>query len=192
MKLLPSTDFEKIQLGDIATFEKVFRENYEYLCYQAYKILRDKDEAEEIVQEAFIKIWNKRNEIQINVSLKSYLAQSIRNGCFNQIKHLKVRQEYAEMAQREMAFSEHGESMIPDELAEKINKAIDSLPAERKKVFLMSRHDGLKYQEIADALHISVKTVENQMGKALKTLREDLKEYLVIAFLLFFEALKDL
>jgi RNA polymerase sigma-70 factor, ECF subfamily len=192
LKLQPTSDFEKIQSGDIATFEKVFREYYEYLCFQAYKILRDRDEAEEIVQDTFVKIWNKRHDIQINLSLKGYLAQTIRNGCYNQIKYNQVRREYASMAQKEMAIAEHGELLVPDELAEKINRAIDNLPAERKKIFLMSRHDGLKYQEIADALGISVKTVESQMGKALKYLREDLKEYLVIAFLLFFEMLKDL
>ena len=140
----------------------------------------------------FFKICNKRHDIKIKRSIKSYLAQTIRNGCYNQIKYNQVRREYASMAQKEMAVAEHGESLVPDELAEKINRAIENLPVERKKIFLMSRHDGLKYQEIADTLGISVKTVENQMGKALKYLREDLKEYLGIAFLLFFEMLKDL
>ncbi len=192
MKTTPTTDFEKIQSGDIATFEGVFRKYYEYLCFQAYKILRDKDEAEEVVQETFVKIWNRREELSINTSIKNYLFQSIKNTCYNQIKHEEVKRNYQADYLQSNQESFDQDPAIAKELEQNIQKAIDSLPKERRKIFLLSRYRGLKYQEIADELNISVKTVENQMGKALKYLREELKEYLSISILLFVEFLKNL
>ncbi len=191
MKANLTTEFDKIKTGDISAFEKVFKEYYEYLCIQAFTILKDKSEAEEIVQDTFVKIWNKREDISINTSLKSYLIQSIKNTCFNQIKHEQVKRNYQAEYLHTTKDGDTQDPVITGELEQNIQKAIDQLPKERKKIFLMSRHRGLKYQEIADELNISVKTVENQMGKALKYLREELKEYLSISILIFLELLKN-
>lgn len=192
MKVLPTNDFEKIQSGDISAYEKIFKDYYSFLCRQAFKILNDADEAEEIVQEIFVRIWNKRQEISINSSLKNYLIQSVKNRCFNHIKHHAVRREYSNEYSKEQNFIDDANPLITSELDKKIEKAINRLPVERKKIFLMSRQEGLKYKEIADALGISIKTVENQMGKALKHLREELVEYLTIAIILFIETLNNL
>ncbi len=192
MKVLTTHSFEKIQAGDISEFEKLFRDYYEYLCRQANSILKDPDEAEEIVQETFVKIWNKRQDIEIKTSVKNYLIQSIKNQCFNHIKHAQIKRNHSEEVLKESRVFEEDDSLVADELSEKIERAINKLPEERKKIFIMSRHEGLKYKEIADQLGISIKTVENQMGKALKTLREELTEYLSIAIMIFLDYLNKL
>ena len=191
MKATPTTDFDKIQSGDIATFEMVFRQHYQYLCIQAFNILKDADEAEEIVQDTFVKIWNKREELSITISMKNYLIQSIKNTCFNQIKHEQVKRSYQADFIKSNQEGEHHDQVQVDELEKQIQSAINNLPEERKKVFLLSRKQGLKYQEIARELNISVKTVENQMGKALKFMREELKDYLSIYILALIELLNN-
>lgn len=181
-------------LGDVVfkdrdDFELLFRTYYSTLCAFANKYLKDSDASEEIVQEIFVKLWNNRDELSIKSSLKSYLYTSVRNSSLNMIKHIEIRENYKEHNQTEI---DHQERMLGDaievtELEEKIRKSIDELPPERRKVFIMSRYEGKKYREIADELGISVKTVENQMGKAMAFLRLRLKEYLTITILLLLE-----
>ena len=128
----------------------------------------------------------------ITSSLKSYLFRAVRNGCLNVLKHTDIREEYK--IRREQVLQENQRSkedeMIVSELEEKIRQAIDRLPMERRKVFIMSRYDGLTYSRIAEKLGISIKTVENQMSKALKTLREELSEYLPWLILFFTNLIK--
>ena len=128
----------------------------------------------------------------ITSSMKSYLFRAVRNGCLNVLKHIDIREEYK--IRREQDIQENQSSredeMIVSELEEKIRQAIDRLPMERRKVFIMSRYEGLTYSRIAEKLGISVKTVENQMGKALKTLREELSEYLPWLILFFTNLIK--
>jgi RNA polymerase sigma-70 factor (ECF subfamily) len=103
------------------------------------------------------------------------------------IKHLDIREEYRTSRKQDIVESQlSGEDeIIVSELEQKIRKAIDNLPIERRKVFIMSRYDGLTYNKIAEKLGISLKTVENQMGKALKTLRQELSEYLPLLIIFF-------
>jgi RNA polymerase sigma-70 factor, ECF subfamily len=163
-----------------ADFEMLFKTHYSALCSYANGFLRDPDSSEEVVQEVMLKIWINREDLIIGTSMKSYLFRAVRNGCMNVMKHLKVREEYRSW--RVHAGDDTNRSkeddMIGSELEQKIRDAIDRLPLERKKVFIMSRYDGLTYSQIAEKLGISVKTVENQMGKALKSLREELSDYL--------------
>ena len=170
-------------------FETLFRTHYSSLCAYANKYLQDSDASEEIVQEIFVKLWNNKNDLSINSSLKSYLFKSVRNGSLNMIKHIDVRENYKNYNQGEI---DHQERMLEDaiiasELEENIRKSIDQLPPERKKIFIMSRYEGLKYREIAEELGISIKTVESQMGKAMAFLRVQLRDYLTIALLIFYE-----
>ena len=174
-------------------FEVLFRSNYNPLCSYANQFLKDLDAAEEVVQEVMFKLWTNRNTIVIETSVKSYLFRAVRNGCLNVIKHLNIREEYKTIKESESppswnSFEDH---MIVSELQMKIRAAIDHLPVERKKVFIMSRYDGLTYQQIATKLNISVKTVENQMGAALKTLRLELSDYLPWLILFFFDLFKS-
>lgn len=169
---LPKSDKDTIRLiakGDEHVFEQLFRNWYARLAIYGYKFLGDRQEAENIVQMVFIKFWERRKELKIN-SLKSYLMVAVRNGCINELKrnrhHLSVEDQYnIEMAGDEDDFNE--------EMIRKVNKAIDEMPPQRQKIFKMGRFDGLKYKEIASQLGISHKTVEAQMGKALRTLREN-------------------
>jgi len=177
---------EKIQSGNESAYEMIFRSFYQPLCRYAYSFLEDKEEAEEVVQSAFITIWEKRKSIDIQTSLKSYLYRMVRNGCLNVIKHEKVKQQHVahEMAVTEASYESVSQKVYATELESKITEAIKVLPEQCRLVFQLSRFEELKYQEIADQLQISVKTVENHMGKALRIMREQLKEYLPL-FLIF-------
>lgn len=163
---------------DKDAFEKLFREFFPPLLSFARKILVDEDDAREVVHQVFINLWEKRDKIDLSTSLKSYLFTSVHNRSLNVIRDRKKfsLEEVPEMA-GEWDVSTQIESM---ELEEKINEAIASLPEKCRQIFELNRFDGLKYSEIAIQLNISVKTVENQMSKALKILREKLLKYLTL------------
>jgi RNA polymerase sigma-70 factor (family 1) len=169
-----------LRSGDIIVFEMIFSTHYQPLCNYAFTFVRDKDEAEEIVQGAFLMVWEKRESIEIRTSLKSYLYTMVRNACLNVIKHQKVRQRHAA---RQFAVTDQSQDSVSNqvmaaELEERIQDAMESLPEQCRMVFKLSRFEELKYAEIADQLNISIKTVENHMGKALKIMRQQLKDYL--------------
>ncbi|MBL4624985.1 MAG: RNA polymerase sigma-70 factor [Flavobacteriales bacterium] len=178
---------DRIQKGEKNALEELFRACYEDLCGYANGFLKDADETEDVVQEMFFQLWEKREELNITSSVKSYLYRSIHNSCLNKIKHLKVVGEH-ENYERSTSFDsvDFDENMEYVELEQRVNNAINDLPPERKKVFELSRREGLKYKEIAEHLNISVKTVENQMGKALKYLRESLVDLVGIVVLIIF------
>ncbi|MBN1251226.1 MAG: RNA polymerase sigma-70 factor [Bacteroidales bacterium] len=179
MSLSEDNTFNKIKSGNLKTFEKVFREFYPVLCSFANKFLSDADKSEEIVQEIFYKIWKKRESLDINVSLKSYLYKSVQNKCYQIIQHKAVEDKYKNYVINDK--SNH--SILPsDELEiEEINllieQTLNSLPDRCNQIFRMNRFEGLKYKEIADKLSISIKTVEANMGKALKAFRSNFKKY---------------
>lgn len=163
----------------------MFRTWYKPLCAYANGFLRSRDEAEEVVQAVFIQFWEKRNNLEIEISLKSYLYRAVRNGALNKIKHEKVKLEYAGYAKSSNADIEApSENLEVEELQFKIRHALMKLPEQCRKVFELSRFEELKYAEIAERLGISVKTVENQMGKALRIMREQLQDYLPLIALL--------
>jgi len=184
--LLEQQVFNTLKEGSESAFEMVFRTYYRPLCQYAYSFLNDKDEAEEVVQAAFINVWDKRDQVEIQTSLKAYLYRIVRNSCLNVIKHEKVKKQHVanEMATGEASHESVSQSVISLELEAKIADAMKALPEQCRLVFQLSRFEELKYSEIADQLNISVKTVENQIGKALKIMREQLKDYLPL-FLFF-------
>jgi RNA polymerase sigma-70 factor (ECF subfamily) len=166
--------------GDEATFEQAFRQYYGRLCTYVAGFTNDIDEAEEVVQQVFVDIWEKRKELSVSVSFKSYLYRAAHNRAINRIRHGKVRQLHADEYRHVTSLSHENtaEAIHQKELQKKIAEAINVLPEQCRMVFKLSRFEDLKYSEIADQLGISVKTVENHMGKALRILREELKEYL--------------
>lgn len=186
MDLLEKQVLETLQLGNESAFEMIFRTYYQPLCRYAYSFLQDKEEAEEVVQASFITVWEKRNNLTIETSLKSYLYRMVRNSCLNVIKHEKVKQQHVahELAVSEVSYESVSQKVQAAELEIRITEAVKTLPEQCRLVFQLSRFEELKYQEIADQLQISVKTVENHMGKALKLMREQLRDYLPL-FLIF-------
>ncbi|HEY5123493.1 MAG TPA: RNA polymerase sigma-70 factor, partial [Ignavibacteria bacterium] len=152
----------RIKLGDEQSFELLFNKFYVRLCGFANKFLRDPEQAQEIVMDVFIKIWEGREDIDPENSLKAYLFQITKNLSLNKLKRRQVESKYIEIyKQVYINFREFSadESLLAKELDEKIAFAISKLPDKCRTVFKLSRIDALKYNEIADTLHISVKTV---------------------------------
>lgn len=170
--------FLKVKDGDEHAFKELFGKYYSSMCLFARQFLNDYELAEETVQDVFVKIWEKRNLLNIETSVKHYFFRAIRNQCLNRIQHEKIKLRYAhkvaELTQQEIDPDQY---FLEVDLLQRIEKNIDSLPPKRREIFRLSREQGMKYKEIADALNISVKTVEAQMGLALKFLREELKDY---------------
>lgn len=187
MDLLDQNLWIGLKEGKQTALEMIFKTHYQPLCKYAYSFLNDKDEAEEVVQSSFISLWEKRNAITIQTSFKSYLYRMVRNACLNAIKHEKIKKSYAarEKISGEPTHESVSENIASTELEKKIMAAMQVLPEQCRLVFQLSRFEELKYQEIADQLSISVKTVENHMGKALRIMREQLREYLPL-FIIFF------
>lgn len=164
----------------------IFRTYYQPLCSYAYTFLQDKEEAEEIVQTTFLSVWEKKETLSIRTAVKPYLYAMVRNACLNVIKHEKVKQKHA-VEEVAMAIHSHdsvSHAIVSSELELKIHQAMEKLPEQCRLVFKLSRFEELKYSEIADQLGISIKTVENHMGKALKIMREQLKDYLPLLIVL--------
>lgn len=186
--MLPEKELiQGLQNGNEIAFESIFRSYYVRLCNYAYSLLEDKDESEEVVQNTFLSVWEKHDSIDISVSLKSYLYRAVHNSCLNRIKHVKVKSAHRESVSKEQNYNDDAsENLISKELEHQIEIAINSLPPKCAMVFRLSRFENLTYPEIAEQMDISVKTVENQMIKALKLMREELKDYLpALIWLLF-------
>jgi RNA polymerase sigma-70 factor, ECF subfamily len=170
---------------DESAFEQVFKTHFKRLHAYAFTILRDEAEAEEMVQQVFYKLWERNEKLSFNGSVSAYLYRAVHNESLNYIKHQKVRLNH----QLHVAYSmknevEHPEKkVLTGELEKKIHVALNELPEQCRTIFQMSRFDELKYREIADKLGISVKTVENQMGKALKLMRAKLVDFLTYILL---------
>ncbi len=185
------SDIEKnilkdISNGDAKAFEDLFKSFFSELTFYAIRFVEDMETAEEIVQDIFFNIWDNRTKISINTSVKSYLYTTVKNTCLNLIKHKKVENKYREYFSRSLQSDELNEEtwIKADDLHSKITTAINKLPEQRRKIFMMSRFEELTYKEIANKLSISIKTVENQMGSALKFLRIELKDFLPLLILL--------
>ena len=169
-----------LPLRDEKSFEQLFRAQYAPLCGYARKYIDDPDQSEEVVQDVFVNLWQKRESIEITSTIESYLFRSVRNTCLNILKHFKVRDKHKNgiTATYDTPGSHADDRVLEIELMNQIEDLISGLPPERQKVFKLSRFEDMKYKEIAEELGISVKTVEAQMGKALKYLRENLTAYL--------------
>ncbi len=168
--------------GNEKAFEKIFRIYFKSLHSYAYTFMKDDELAEEIVQNVFCRIWEKRDQLKTDGSLKAYLYRSVHNESLNYLKQQKTRAalqvHYGNSDEEGSA--QASEKIMVAELETHIKKALDELPQQCRTIFQLSRFEQLKYQQIADQLNLSVKTVENQMGKALKVLRLKLAEFLLL------------
>ena len=171
---------------NIKAFEVMFKTYYRALCFQAEGIVGEKEAAEEIVSDFFLKLWEDREIIQITVSLQAYLHKGVYNSCLKYLEHIKVLRKYHEHAryvtENRDLFDTYDDDnplsmLISQETTAEIERAIDALPAQCKEVFQLTRMDGLSYQEAADNLGISVNTVRTQITRAMSKLREALGQY---------------
>ena len=169
-----------------AAFELVFKTHYKNLYVYALTMLKDEDEAEETVQQVFFKLWERSEQLNIDGPVAAYLYRAVHNESLNFLKHQKVKESH----RLHVAYSMKNKSEQPQEkilskeLENKFKDALNELPEQCRTVFQLSRFENLKYKEIAEKLQISVKTVENHMGKALKLLRIHLIDFLSLLFLL--------
>jgi RNA polymerase sigma-70 factor (ECF subfamily) len=181
---------EGIRKGELKAYEELYKLYYVYLCLLAGHITGNRSEAEEIVSDVFFKIWKNRQIIEINISLKGYLARSVRNTALN---YLELRSS-EKMTTGSLSESDHQlvawasdyplGNLYEQEVRDLLEKGIESLPPACREIFLLSRNEDLKYSEIAQKLGISVNTVKTQLSIALKRLRESLKEYLPLLLFL--------
>lgn len=172
-------------------FKSVYDQYFNPLGNYAMAILKDRDAAQDAVQEVFVDLWKKRDSININTSLQAYLTRAVKFKCIDFIRKAQTQQRYinesqsAPIAVQEDPYQQEEQ----EELKQKLSYAIAQLPSKCRQVFIMSRVDGLTYKEIAEDLSISPKTVENQISRALKLLRKTLSGIavaLVFAFIHFF------
>jgi len=169
----------RIQAGDEGAYDAAFRAWYPVLVRVATAVLRDTDAAEEVSQDVMVQLWQRRHVVDVDTPLKAYLLRAVRNRALNHLRHLKVRRDSEPDV--ELTYNAPLSADMPSgaqELSVAAQKAVAELPPRCREIFELSRVDGLKYSEIAEALDISQKTVEAQMGKALRILRERLAEWL--------------
>jgi RNA polymerase sigma-70 factor (ECF subfamily) len=176
---------------DKSSFEELFRTYFTPLCAFAQKYVGDADEAKDIIHQVFIGLWQKREDVDLSTSLKSYLFTGVHNRCLNYIRdRKKIIQFDAPQHESELGnYLESRDFLEASETEAKINAALDDLPEKCRQIFMMNRFDQLKYREIADKLNISIKTVETQMSRALKMLREKLSDLITILILYFLNSL---
>lgn len=167
---------KRIRKGDIREFESLFRSWYLPLLNYGTSIVKDRDAAEEIVQELFYIIWRDREKIDITTSLRGYLFRSVYNRSIHHLNHRKVVIKHVSEAPPDSGTDSNDPSEIMKyrELHDKVSIILERLPERCAQIFCMSRFEGLKYSEIASNLDISVKTVEANMGRALKEFRKEL------------------
>ena len=172
----------KIKEGNVKAFEEMFRLYYAPLCIYAVCITGRSDVAEEIVQELFYVFWRDKDKLQMLRSVKNYLYGAVRNQSLQYLEHEEVKRRYND----DVVLTQNDEDVLSgdpqnqmeyEELQSAIAGVLKRLPERCSHIFRMQRFEGKKYNEIADELNISVKTVEAEMSKALKALRKEVELY---------------
>ncbi len=192
-EILPNNILHGLIIGDEETYVFLFREYYVSLCSYSRRYVGRKDIAEEIVSETFMKIWENRNTLKINSSIKGYLFHAVCNNSLNYLRILK-RENIVETYFRDPKFENMGvaeileeteeQSLILENISTKIEEAVSQLPRQQQSVFRLKRQEGKKIREVAQLMGLSVKTVEMHLSKASINLQHKLKNYLP-SFLLF-------
>lgn len=172
-----------LRSNDRTALKEIFEQHYEPVCKTVHRFIKDHNLVEDIAQSVFIKLWEKRQTINVSSSLPAYIHRMAMNEALMQLRKLK-RQNETELVDH---FSEETtesveKEYLQEELQSHITEAIDQLPPKTRVVFMLSRFEDLTYREIAEKMDISIKTVENQMGRALRILREKMKGYLSMFF----------
>lgn len=177
-----------IKVAEINTevLNTLFKAHYDELCRYAFSILKDQDLSEDIVQQLFIKLWEKRHSLGEIDNIRSYLFRSTFNMSLNEQKKMqRMPKNDEDLVLNNSSQSSDNSSnlLLSNELRERIDSAMMALPEKCREVFHLSRSEQLSYKEISEEMNISIKTVENQIGKALRIVREELKDYLPLVIL---------
>ncbi|MCF8245725.1 MAG: RNA polymerase sigma-70 factor [Saprospiraceae bacterium] len=169
----------RLRSDDKTVLKELFDAHYKAVCAAIHRIVGERGVTEDLAQQVFIRFWEKRNQIQINTSPGAYLHRMAVNESLAWLRAKKNQQPEEITFATPLPAQMDGEViLLHSELSDQIHKAIDALPPRCRTVFQLSRFEELSYQEIADEMGISIKTVEHQMGKALRVLREQLKAFL--------------
>ena len=197
LTFIPEMDNEKLQIlllslrnGEKKAFEEIYTDFFGVLYNLSIQYLHDDMVSEEIVQDTFMKLWEIRHTLKDRFNLRNFLYTITKNNCLNYLRNQKIalkhqaRIKYNELQFNYEALGKLGSFIEFEELRTKIDSAIAALPDDLRDTFRLSRYEELQYKEIAEKQSISVKTVEARMTKALKTLRQELKDYLKIVFLI--------
>ncbi|MFN8254411.1 MAG: RNA polymerase sigma-70 factor [Bacteroidales bacterium] len=171
--------------NEIEKFEAIFRKYNKRLCHYAFKFIENETVAQDIVQDIFVNLWDKKEITEIEIVLRAYLFRSVYNRCINYLEHKNMTQRHHqninyELKRLEIDYykSTNDQEYSLFELEIKIDDAIESLPPQCRNVFEKSRLKGMKNREIAEELNISVKVVEKHISKALTILRDKLIDYM--------------
>lgn len=181
--------FERIKQRDTTAFDILFRKYYTSLCRFSYTICLSQTDAEESVQDMFVNLWEKAPTVNIDTSLKAYLYRSARNYTLNILKKQQTEQHHLSQYADIEESNEISEKTPDTEIGRLIQAGVNTLPDRCREIFVLCKQEGLTYEEIAEYLNISKKTIDNQMGIALRKLREYLHPVLdKLSILLFFSA----
>ena len=165
--------------------DELFRYNYRPLCLYALHYLNDPETVEDIVQDCFASLWEKTKEGTAVNNRRSYLYMMVRNRCLDHLRKAGIRTEELKPYDT-YGIIDDDDAQQRSQIEARLWTAIDSLPEKCREIFLMSKRDGLKYEEIAEELGISENTVRNQVSKALKTLKEGAQKIISYFFAIFF------
>lgn len=185
--MMESTDQQilvDIKLGDVTGFEKLYQKYYLCLCLIAAQIVKNPHDAEEIVSDVFVRLWNIREKLEITTSIKAYLIKAVRNTSLNYLERSKISGKLTDSIINSDFQLLAWDSDYPlgqlfeKEILEILDQGINKLPDGCREIFLLSRNEDMKYSDIAEKQNISVNTVKTQMKIALSSLRNTLKDYL--------------
>lgn len=174
----------RLQMNDQSALTELYDRYWDSAYLATYNVLRDKKLCEDVVQELFMDIWNRRAKINIKTTFKAYFFSCIRYQVFDQIrkKEKNVRTGLFQNLDERIHYNCPESEYLYQELVEKINNTVEHLPKRCREVYMLSRNEHLSHAEISDRLHISTKTVENHMTKALKILRNSVGSFLLMLF----------
>ena len=167
---------EGLRSGRESAYRQLFEQYYQRLVVFANRYLEDLESARDVVQDLFVDLYDSRQSISIETSLKSYLYSAVKNRCLNQVKHEQVKEKHRNMSRSEVNAPDPNLEEIMDavELKARVYEIVSKLPEKCRQIYIMSRVDGKRNREIADELNLSVRTVETQISKALKFLKNSL------------------
>lgn len=178
---------KRIILGDGSALEKLFKSYYQLLVDFCFLLVEDVSLAENIVQEVFLKIWENRGKLNLEIKIKSYLYRAVKNKALDYLRHAKVvKKRNEDVYDLNIQGKTPEEKLSEEEIVEFLINSIEKLPEKCKLIFYMSKYDNLKYSEIAEIQDISIRTVESHIVRALKFLRERIFKFFTVFFFLFF------